>query len=68
MMAVCKYIHVVSSVLSVPFLSPSFCEAAQYTLKCLSIGTHKTINFPFVPNGKLVVLGVPVFEHIIIKL
>ena len=24
-----------------------------YTLKCLSIGTPKTINFPFVPNGKL---------------
>ena len=22
------------------------------TLKCLSIGTPKTINFPFVPNGK----------------
>ena len=22
-------------------------------LKCLSIGTPKTINFPFVPNGKL---------------
>ena len=24
------------------------------TLKCLSIGTPKTINFPFVPNGKLI--------------
>ena len=23
------------------------------TLKCLSIGTPKSINFPFVPNGKL---------------
>ena len=23
------------------------------TLKCLSIGTSKTINFPFVPNGEL---------------
>ena len=22
------------------------------TLQCLSIGTPKTINFPFVPNGK----------------
>ena len=39
-----------------------------YTLKCLSIGTPKTINFPFVPNGKLMVLGVPIFEHIIIRL
>ena len=25
------------------------------TLKCLSIGTPKTINFPFVSNGKLIV-------------
>ena len=25
------------------------------TLKCLSIGTHKIINFPFVSNGKLMV-------------
>ena len=24
-----------------------------YTLKCLSIGTPKSINFPFVPNEKL---------------
>ena len=43
--------------------------AADYhILKCLSIGTPKTINFPFVPNGKLMVLGVPIFEHIIIRL
>ena len=32
----------------------------QCTLKCLSIGTLKTIDFPFVPNGKLMVLGVPI--------
>ena len=38
------------------------------TLKCLSIRTPETINFPFVPNGKLMVLGVPIFEHIIIRL
>ena len=38
------------------------------TLKCLSIGTPKTINFPFVPNGKLMVFRVPTFEHIIIML
>ena len=25
----------------------------RITLKCLSIGTPKSINFPFVPNGKL---------------
>ena len=39
-----------------------------YTLKCLSIGTPKTINFPFVPNGKLMVLGVRLFEHMMIRL
>ena len=27
--------------------------AGWFTLKCLSIGTPKTINFLFVPNGKL---------------
>ena len=39
-------------------------SCSYITLKCLSIGTPKTINFPFVPNGKLMVLGVPIFEHI----
>ena len=39
-----------------------------HTLKCSSIGTPKIINFPFVPNGKLMILGVPIFEHIIIRL
>ena len=29
------------------------------SLKCLSIGTHKTINFPFVSNGKLIVFMCP---------
>ena len=38
------------------------------TLKCLNIGTPKTINFPFVPNGKLIILGVSIFEHLIIRL
>ena len=28
-------------------------ESWTITLKCLSIGTPKTIAFPFVPNGKL---------------
>ena len=32
-----------------------------FTLKCLSIGTPKAINFPFVSNEKLMFLGVPVF-------
>ena len=43
-------------------------KIADNTLKCLSIRTPKTINFPFVPNGKLMVLGVPIFEHIISSL
>ena len=30
-----------------------------FTLKCLSIGTPKTINFPFVSNGKLMVFRCP---------
>ena len=29
------------------------------TLKCLSIGTPKTINIPFVPNGKLMIFRCP---------
>ena len=29
------------------------------TLKCLSIGTPKTINFPLVANGKLVAFKCP---------
>ena len=29
------------------------------TLKCLSIGTPKTINFPFVSNGKLMLFTCP---------
>ena len=29
------------------------------TLKCLSIGTPKTVNFPFVSNGKLMVFRCP---------
>ena len=31
---------------------------------CLSIGTPKTIIFPFVANVKKIFLGVPKFEHI----
>ena len=31
----------------------------RLTLKCLSIGTPKTINFPFVSNGKLMVFRCP---------
>ena len=38
------------------------------TLKCLSIGTLKIIDFPFVPNGKSMVLGVPIFKPNIFRL
>ena len=31
----------------------------RFTLECLSIGTPKTINFPFVANGKLKVFRCP---------
>ena len=36
----------------------SNCEGVN-TLKCLSIGTPRTINFPFVSNGKLMVFRCP---------
>ena len=29
------------------------------TLMCLSIGTPKIINFPFVPNGKFIIFRCP---------
>ena len=34
----------------------------ENTLKCLSIGTPKTINFPFVPNEKLMDFRCPSIE------
>ena len=46
----------------------SFKSFIFLTLKCLSIGTPKTINFPFVSNEKLMFLGVPVFKHIVMRL
>ena len=39
-------------------------DICENTLKCLDNGTAKTINFPFVSNGKLNDLGVPIFKHI----
>ena len=35
-----------------------------FILMCFSIGTHKIINFLFVPNAKLMVLGVPITPEI----
>ena len=34
-------------------------EISRITLKCLSIGTPKIINFPFVSNGKFMVITCP---------
>ena len=34
------------------------------TLKSLITGTSKTINFAYIPNGKLLFLDVPIFKHI----
>ena len=34
------------------------------TLTCLNIGTPNTINFPFGPNGKFMVIRVPILQHI----
>ena len=35
------------------FKNKYLCFDLKHTLKCLSIGTPKIINFPFVSNGKL---------------
>ena len=40
----------------------------RHTLKCLSIGTPKAINFPFVSDEKLNFLSVSVFKHIVMRL
>ena len=36
----------------------------KLSLYTVSTGMPLTINFPFVPNGKLMFLGVPIFKHI----
>ena len=33
------------------------------TIMCLSIGTPKSINFPFVTNGKLMIFAVLLYKH-----
>ena len=34
-------------------------EVTKVTVKCLSIGTQKTINFPFAPKVKLIIFRYP---------
>ena len=50
-----------SSVLEINFFvgSKYLLPDIKGTLKCLSIGTPKIINFPFVSNGKLMVFRCP---------
>ena len=43
-------------------------DSVSINLKCISIGTPKAINYPFVSNEKLMFLGVPVFKHIVMRL
>ena len=62
-----------SSLAAVPFLDSKkvliyCCVDREHTRKCLSIGTPNTTIFPFVPNGKRWLLGVPIFEYIIFSL
>ena len=40
------------------------CNETYYTVMYVSIGTYKILNFPFVPNGKLIILDVPKLRHI----
>ena len=46
-------------------LSPVQVDKPWYNyLNMLNIGTPKTINFPFVPNGKLMIFRCPnILEH-----
>ena len=47
------------SCMTVLFSQSTLSIEVRYTLKCLKIGTPKTINFPFVPNGKLMIFRCP---------
>ena len=40
-----------------------FLVSQNLIIMCSNTGTPKIINFPFGTNGKLMVLGVPIFEH-----
>ena len=47
-----------------PLAEKSFANVSKNTVMCLSIGTPKIIDFPFVPNGKFIIFGVPKLRHI----
>ena len=44
------------------FRFPKIWAQCSQIIMCSNIGTPKIINFPFGTNGKLMVLGVPVFK------
>ena len=48
------------------FIRPLLFVIFYSTLMWVSLGTLKPINFPFVPYGKLMVIGVTIFNHIVV--
>ena len=53
--------HIFLNMVFIKILSNCSC---QNTLNCLNNGTPKSINFPFVPNGKLKFSGDPMFKYV----
>ena len=65
-----KYTCAASSVAGTASSTAELIVRGNYpiTLKCLKIGTLKTIDIPYIPNRKLWFLGEPVFKCITIRL
>ena len=54
------YLQSLHSLHDIAEMKPSlkFCRLKfSHTLMCISIGTPKTVNFPFVPNGKFIIFN-----------
>ena len=49
-----RYVYTADNSISLPV-----CANSSDTLKCLSIGTPKIINFPFGTNGKFIIFRCP---------
>ena len=47
---------------------PFPCSVVYQNHMCIDTGAPKTINFPFVPNGKLIILGALILKHIRVSL
>ena len=54
---------IVPNVKFIIFRCPTIWAHYSLIIMCSNIGTPKIINFPFGTNGKLMVLGVPIFGH-----